>query len=176
MSLVIMEVAIVLDKDNEGRININQFRLPSKVSHGLEKMGLGDEMRELKRGLQRKTRAQRNVQLLCPPTKKLVDAFQSVSPKLSPKLSGDVIARFWSSLLYAATLSENLRKIIHINGNGRSGRKELRSILAVIYEADLRGLRRQVEGLRRDIPRLIRELGGDPSEELLLPRRSARQR
>ena len=149
--------------------------LPPEVISGLKEMGLGRELRMLNMALKGGTRFQDEVDRLCPPTKKLNGAFDTISPGLDQKLSGDFVSRCWSCMLYASTLSRDLRELARLDR--KSSPKDLISVLAVIYEADLRGLRRQAIGLQRDIVRLIKELGGDPSEQLLLPReRLARRR
>jgi hypothetical protein len=85
------------------------------------------------------------------------------------KSIGDLVGCFWDSVYYALVLSEKLHELVRVKG--RSQRKQLRLLLALIYEGPLAGQFRQVKALRRDIPRLIEELGGDPSEELLFQRR-----
>jgi hypothetical protein len=151
------------------RHTVPKLTLPPRAMRGLERMGLGGELAKLNKALRGDSPTLREVERLCPPTTKLNRVFQSVSPRLSPRLYGRLVANFWSSLLGAVTLSENLHELVRIEG--RSRRKELRLLLAQIYEVPLAGQRRQVEGLRRDIPRLIEELGGDPSKELLPHRR-----
>jgi len=152
-----------------------KHKLDPWATTALKKMGLGRELRELSRALKGESRSHREADRLCSPTKKLNGAFDTISPGLNPELSGDFVSRCWSCMLYAAMLSEHLRELARLDR--KSSPKDLISVLAVIYEADLRGLRRQAVGLQRDIVRLIKELGGDPSEELLLPRaRPARRR
>jgi hypothetical protein len=144
-----------------------EFKLPQVLARQLKTMGLSGQVHKLKRIMRGDDPTLRQVERLCPPTTKLNELFGSVSPKLSPEIFGRVVASFWTSQVCAVTLSENLHELARING--RAGREELRLLLGQIYEVALAGQRRQVEGLRRDIPRLIRELGGAPSGELLSP-------
>lgn len=95
---------------------VTRFTLPPRAVRGLRKMGLGGALSELNRALRGDTAVQREVERLCPPTTKLNDVFQSASPKLSAKLFGRTVARFWSALLSAATLSENLHKLARVKG------------------------------------------------------------
>jgi hypothetical protein len=74
---------------------------------------------------------------------------------------------------FSSQLSERLRRIRR--GDGRMARRDARVELALIYERQLRLLRPRVNALWRDIPRLIEQLGGDPSKELL-PHRKPRPR
>lgn len=133
-----------------------KITLPPRERRGLQKMGLGGALSELNRALKGDSHTQREVERLCPPTSKLSEVFRSVSPKLSRDLHGRVVARFWSTLLSAAHLSEDLHKLTRIKGRHR--REKLRSLLVQIHEVELWALRRQVEGLRRDIPRLLEQL------------------
>lgn len=144
-----------------------RLKLARGAVRELVKMGLGREWREVNKALRGKSPLRREVERLCPSTSKLNKVFQSVYPRPSQELNGSVVASFWSSLIYAVSLSENLHKLARVRGGSK--REKLRSILALIYDSDLTGLRRQLESLRTDIPRLFEELGGDPSQELFLP-------
>ncbi len=157
--------------ERKGRTRtVVKLTLPPQAVRGLKKLGLGGEVNRLNRALRGDSPTLRETDRLVPPTQRLNAVFQSVSPKLSPKLYGSVVARFWEIVYFTVTVSENLRRLAHVNGRFR--RKQLRSLLGQIHEVGLWGLRREVEGLRRAIPRLIEQLGGDPSEELLsFPRR-----
>lgn len=141
-----------------------KLNLPPEVISSLKEMGFGRELRMLNMALQGDTTSQLEADRLCPPTRKLGSAFASISPDLDQKLYGDFVSRCWSCMLYAATLSKDLHKLARMDR--KSSTEDLISELALIYEADLRGLRRQAIGLQRDIVRLIKELGGNPSEEL----------
>lgn len=92
-------------------------------------------------------------------SRELCAIFRSVCPKLNSALLGRTVARFLDSLHYADALSVNLREITRIKG--RSRRERIRSILLEIKEVALDGQRRQVEGLRRDVPLLLKQLDAD---------------
>jgi len=80
----------------------------------------------------------------------------SANPKLDSKLVGSVVVRLVNAVDYANGLSQRLREITRIKGRDKP--EQLRSILMLIEEVEVRALRRQVEGLRRDIPRLLKQL------------------
>lgn len=94
-------------------------------------------------------------------SRKLCEVLGSVSPKLDPKLVGRIVARLIDSLFYADVLSKNVREISRIGIDDRSMRERLRLALVEIHEGTLKAQRRQVEGLRRDIPLLLKQLKGD---------------
>jgi len=119
-------------------------------------MGLGGELRKLNKALKGDDPTLREVERLLPPTMKLNEVFRSVFPRQNSELFGSVVARFWDSVYYAVVLSENLHELARIKG--RSRRADLKLRLEVILECTLSGQRRQVEGLRRDIPRLLKRL------------------
>jgi hypothetical protein len=156
-------------RNQRGASSATKLKLPARAITGLKKMGWGRELRMMNKILKGETWHQPEVDRLCPPTRKLNRAFDTISPSLNPELSGDFVSRCVSCMIYVALLSEHLRELARLNR--QSSPKELRSLLATIYDSALWGLRRQANGLRRDIVRLIEELGGDPSEELLLPRK-----
>jgi len=89
-------------------------------------------------------------------SRELCTVFRSASPKLTPELLGRVVAQLLDSIHYADVLSENLREITRIEGP--LGRERTRAILLEIQEVALDGQRRQVEGLRRDIPLMLKQL------------------
>jgi len=134
-----------------------QFKLSHADERQLKKMGLGGVVRDLKRAAKGKSTAgSRKVDRLLPPTTKLNEVFGSVSPRLDPKLFGGIVARFWSSTAYAVSLTNHLHELARING--RSRRADLKLLLEVILEVPLAAQRRQIEGLRRDIPKLLKQL------------------
>jgi hypothetical protein len=132
------------------------FNVPPPLEHKLEKMGLSGEIRNIKRAMKGDSPTLREMERLSPPTASLSAVFRLVSPKLSSELIGRIVARFWDSLYYALALTENLHEMSRIKG--RSRRHDLKLLLEVIQEGALAGQRRQVEGLRRDIPRLLTQL------------------
>jgi hypothetical protein len=142
-----------LESRREGKPALN---LPSSLVRKLKRMGLGGYLRRLKREMKGDSPRARETERLCPSTTKLHAVFDSISPSLDPKLVGSIVTHFWDSLYFAAALSEYLHQLARIKG--RSRRAELRSLLEVIEEVALRGQRTHVEGLRRDIPRLLNQL------------------
>jgi hypothetical protein len=89
-------------------------------------------------------------------SRKLCEVLESVSPRLDSKLLGRTVARLVDSLFYADVLSANLHEMTRIEGPSR--RERIRSILLGIREVVLDGQRRQIEGLRRDIPLMLKQL------------------
>lgn len=136
--------------------SIIHFNLPPGASRELAKMGLTGEWRKLKRAARGDSPTVRATDRMCPSTTKLSAVFRSVSPKVSPKLFGRIVATFWESLYYAVVLSESLHDMTRIKG--RSRRHDLKLLLEIMQEGALAGQRRQIEGLRRDIPRLLKQL------------------
>jgi hypothetical protein len=131
-----------------------ELNLPPAAIRGLRKMGFGTALRTLKGALRGETTSEsRAVVRLC---RQLGAKFDSANPKLDGKLVGSVVVRLVDSVEYAKDLSDRLREITRIKGPSK--REQLRSILMLIEEVEVRALRRQVEGLRREIPRLLKEL------------------
>ena len=106
--------------------------------------------------LRARERGEKLLRDLEPPVSEMCAVFRSISPKLDSKLFGDIVARFSSSMIYAVSLSEHLRELACIKG--RSRRADLKLLLEVMLDGSLAGQRRQIEGLRRDIPRLVKQL------------------
>jgi hypothetical protein len=100
--------------------------------------------------------------------------FNSTHRKFEGELVGRVAARLLDTVKYANELSLRLREIERVNGRAKAA--QLRSVLGMIHDVHLWLLRREVEGLRTDIPRLFEQLGGNPSEELMLPSKRSRKR
>ena len=141
-------------RHSDRRAGKGEPKLPPGGERVLRKMGFGAALRTLKRAIRGETTPERRaVVRLC---RKLRAKFDSANPKLDSKLVGSVVVRLVNTVDYANGLSERLREIARIKG--RSKREQLRSILMLIEEVEVRALRRQVEGLRRDIPRLLKQL------------------
>ena len=109
-----------------------------------------------------------------------VESYRALGAKLTPhgaqpnrKLAMLVSVNLLETVQYAGQLSKNLRRIRQVTGPGRP--RQARIVLASIYQVELAALRRAVNKLRRDIPNLVEALGGDPSEELLVPRKRPRK-
>ncbi len=137
-----------LPADRKGK-----FSLPPGARHEMEKMGLGAELRKLQRTI---TKGDRRTRTLLRRTRELSATFRSLCPRLDSKLLGSAVVGLLGSVDCAADLSERLRDITCIKGPGK--RAQLRSILMEIQEFALAEQRRQVEVLRRDIPRLLKQL------------------
>ena len=146
---------------SDPRAEKSELKLPPGGERVLRKMGFGAELRTLKGALRGDTtRETRAVVRLC---RQLHAKFDAANPKLDSKLVGSVVVRLVDTVEYANGLSQRLREITRIKG--RSKREQLRSILMVIEEVELRALRRQVEGLRREIPRVLKQLEPRSSHE-----------
>lgn len=141
-------------KHRDRRAGKGELRLPPGGAQVLQKMGFGGTLRSLKRALKGETTPEsRAVVRLC---RQLHAKFDSADPKLDNRLVGSVVVRLVDSVEYANGLSQRLHEITRIKG--RDKREQLRSILMAIEEVEVRVLRRQVEGLRKDIPRLLKTL------------------
>jgi hypothetical protein len=143
-------------KNLSPRIGNPEFKLSPADERELRKRGHSGLIQNLKRATRGDSPTLREMERLLPSTAELNDVFRSVSLKLKPELFGSVVARFWDSVYYAVVLSENVHELACIKG--RSRRADLKVLLEVILEGALAGQRRQVEGLRRDIPRLLKQL------------------
>lgn len=93
--------------------------------------------------------------------------FQSLSPRKNSSVAASVAADLVETVEYADGLLPRIRDILRAGGRDKCG--DVRSALSLIYEIEIPLLRRRANRLRKNIPSLIEELGGDPSEELLLP-------
>lgn len=123
------------------------------------------ELRKLK-GIMRKGDPQ--IRELSRQSRKLCAALQSVSPKVNSALLGRAVARLLDSVYYGDVLARNLREIARITGPSK--RQRLRSLLTEIQEVALNGQRRQVDGLRRDMPLLLKHLDGGKPHNTRRPR------
>ena len=151
-------------RDRSAGQSIISLKLPPRAMRELGKMGLTKEWRKLKTAARGDSPLLREMERLFPPTEKVSAVFRSVSPNLRPELFGSAIARFWDSLYFALVLTQNMHEMTRIKG--RTRRRDLRLLLEVIQECALAGQRRQVEGLlRRDIPRLLKQLEPRNSHE-----------
>jgi hypothetical protein len=145
-------------KHSDQRAGKVELNLPLGGERVLRKMGFGAALQTLKKVLRGKTTPEsRGVVRLC---RQLHAKFDSANPKLDGKLVGSVVVRLVDTVEFANGLSQRLREITRIKGPSK--REQLRSILMVIDEVELSALRRQVEGLRREIPRLLKELTPKP--------------
>lgn len=106
--------------------------------------------------LRARERGEKLLRDLEPPVSEMCAVFRSISPRLNSKLFGGIVAHSISSIYYAFSLSEYLHELASIKG--RSRRADLKLLLEVILEGPLERQRRQVEWLRRDIPRLLKQL------------------
>ena len=149
---------------------IRPFVLPPKTERALTRMGHGPLIRRLKAATT--GRATPRVRAFFRSCNEIRARFLAASPTLDHKLLGRVVTYLVETVESADKLSGRLREIRRIKGRPRRG--ELRLILGLIYDIELRMLWRLAENLRRDIPRLFKELGGDPSEDLMLPRKLAK--
>jgi hypothetical protein len=146
--------------------------LSKRHERALTEIGLGPLLRDIRRAFTGKgDRKSRSVVALC---RDLSAKFGSGRRSVNGELVGNVMASLVDTVQYSKSISERLREILRLGS--RPSPAQLRQVLAQIYEVELWALRRQILGLRRDIPRLIENLGGDPSEELLLPAKRARKR
>ena len=135
-----------------------EFTLSPADERELTKRGQGWLLRKFKKTARGESNPRsRAVVKLC---RQLHAKFDSANPRLDGKLVGSVVVRLVDSVELAKDLSDRLREIARIKG--RSKREQLRSIMMLIDEVELWALRRQVEGLRRDIPRLMEQLTPTP--------------
>jgi hypothetical protein len=141
-------------KRSHRNVDKPKLNLPPAAVRGLTKMGYAGVLRDLKRAIRGETSPEScAVVKLC---RQLLAKFDSVCPTLDGKLAGSVVGRLVDTVQYANGLSQQLGKITRING--RDKREQLRRILMLVEEVEVRALRRQVQGLRRDLPRLLEQL------------------
>ena len=101
--------------------------------------------------------------------RELAAKFRNSSRKSDSKLAVQAAVWLVEVVEYANKLSKTLERIKHTSG--RTTRHEVRLELCMAYDGELWLLRRRVEALWRDIPRLIEHLGGNPSEDLMRRRK-----
>jgi hypothetical protein len=151
------------EKRNKRKLNISRA-----AERELKKMGYAGVLKDLRRVLEG-TYSSENSRATVQLCNDLHEAFRHADPKLDGPVVGSVVVRLTEVVERARSLSQRLNEVKDIRA--RATRKELRYRLALIYEVELSALRRNIAGLQREIPRLIEALGGDPSEELILPRK-----
>ncbi|MGB6823120.1 MAG: hypothetical protein WBE21_13660 [Candidatus Acidiferrales bacterium] len=111
------------------------------------------ELRKLKRIM---TKGDAQSRALARRSRELCAVFHGACPRLNSDLLGRVVGRLADSVFYGEVLSSKLSEMARIEG--RSRRERIKSILLEIQEVVLDGQRRQVEGLRRDIPLMLKQL------------------
>ena len=111
-----------------------------------------------------------------PESRAFFKSCRELSAKLRPssrnsdsKLAVPVSTGLVETVQYANKLSERLQRIKHTTGRG--ARKNVIVELELAYEIELWLLRRRIQALWRDIPRLIEDLGGNPAEDLMMYRK-----
>ena len=134
-----------------------KLNLPPGARREMGKMGLGAELRKLQRII---TWGDRRSRALVRRSRELSSVLRSACPRLDSDLVARTVDDLLDSIYYAEQLSERLREIPRVKGRSRRG--QLRLILMLVQEVELRGQRREVERLRRDIPRLLKELTPTP--------------
>jgi hypothetical protein len=147
------------------------FVLAPKTERALTRMGHGPLIRKLKAAAS--GRASPRVRAFFRSCNELRARFLAASPALDDKVLGRVVTYLVETVEYADSLSGRLREIRRIRGRARRG--DLRLILGIIYDIEIGYLWSLAESLRRDIPRLYEQLGGNPSEDLMLPRKRAKR-
>jgi hypothetical protein len=150
----------------------SKWRLSPALERKGRQMGYGALIRKLKSAaLGRPTREARSFFRLCG---KLRCKLLAAQPALDRKLVGRVATDLVETVDCARRLSTRLRDITRASGRGRRG--QIRVTLGLIHDIELFILRPRVERLWRDVPRLFEQLGGNPREDLVLPRRRAASR
>jgi hypothetical protein len=145
--------------------HIRLLDLPTQDKQDLSKSSKGEanltprvrrKLRRLRGNIEKGSRRSRALER---GSRDLFRVFRSVCPNAAPKLLEWAIPRLLDTVYFADILSEKLRQIARVKG--RSKRGEVRSIVMEIHELSLPGLRRQLTGLRRDIPLILKALEPD---------------
>lgn len=148
------------------------FVLPPETERALTRMGHGPLIRKLKAAAS--GRATPRVRAFFKSCNELRTRFLAASPALDGRLLGRVVTYLVETVEYGDKLAGRLREIKRVKGRARRG--DIRLILGIIYDIEIDNLWSLAESLRRDIPRLYEQLGGNPTEDLMLPhKRTERQ-
>jgi len=151
------------DRHGNREVSKPEFELSPADERYLRRMGHGGLLRKLNSATRGVTTSQ--IRAFMRSRRALAAKFRPRSGKTDSKLAVLVAAHLIETVEYANDLSERVREIKRTKG--RTTRHDVRLVLAQAYEIEIGLLRRRVEALRRNIPRLISELGGDPLQELV---------
>jgi len=151
---------------NQG-ISKPEFKMSPADERWLRERGHGGLLRKLKRSARGESTPQSRAFVKSYRT--LAAKFRTSSRKADSKLA--VLTAVWlvEVVEYANQLSKRLERIKRTSG--RTTRHDARLEICMAYDIELWLLRRRVEWLWRNIPRLIERLGGDPSEYLMSRRK-----
>jgi len=145
-----------------------ELNLPPQVERYFQKVN-PSLLRKLKNAVRGKPTPE--IRAFVKSHRKLAAKFRTSSRKADSKLA--VLTAVWlvEVVEYANKLSKRLERIKHTSG--RTTRHDVRLELGMAYDGELWLLRRRVDWLWRNIPRLIERLGGNPSEDLHTRRKRA---
>lgn len=149
-----------------GKPGTPSFRISPDADRGFKRFWRQSSMRRARAVLTGKVLPENRaaLQAFGKSLNELHESFVKASPSVDEKLVGLVVTDLVEAVDYANRLSPQIEAMKRVKG--REARDDLRLILELIYETELDLLRRGVLRLKKNIPRLVESLGGDPSKDL----------